>query len=312
MRVAFARRLIGAGVAVSAVGVASTLGAQEIIEQAARERGGGLLETATGLEDDNLEAPLRALALVTVFGVVPSIVLLTTCFPRILIVLSFLRRALGAQDLPPNMVVFGLSLLLTAVVMTPVWTAVYRDAYLPLVETKEMTPQGAYERAALPVKRFLLAHTLRSDLALMIDISSSGPAADTHPVSGEPSAARTESGDAVSGNTGSELSSELRLASEIRNTAALADRPLEELSLFTILPAFVLSELKLAFQMGFLLFLPFLLIDLVVSAVLVSMGMIMLPPSMVSLPLKILVFVLVDGWSLVVGQLLFGLTASGG
>jgi flagellar biosynthetic protein FliP len=274
----------------SALGVASTLGAQEVVEQAAQEaaksENGGLLETAAGLDSDNLEAPLRALALVTVFGVVPSIVLLTTCFPRILIVLSFLRRALGTQDLPPNMIVFGFSLLLTGVVMMPVWTEVYREAYVPLVETKELTPEKAYSRAELPVKRFLLTHTLRADLALMIDISSP----DSSATSG------------VSPT----------VTAELGETASEIDRPLEELSLFTILPAFVLSELKLAFQMGFLLFLPFLLIDLVVSAVLVSMGMIMLPPTMVSLPLKILVFVLVDGWSLVVGQLLLGLTATGG
>lgn len=290
----FAKRLLGAGVAMSALGVASTLGAQEVVEQAAQEtvksESSGFLETAAGLDGDNLAAPLRALALVTVFGVVPSIVLLTTCFPRILVVLSFLRRALGTQDLPPNMIVFGFSLLLTGVVMMPVWTEVYREAYVPLVETKELTPEKAYSRAELPVKRFLLTHTLRSDLALMIDISSPETSPDTSQTSPVSSTVTTE----------------------LSETVAEIDRPLEQLSLFTILPAFVLSELKLAFQMGFLLFLPFLLIDLVVSAVLVSMGMIMLPPTMVSLPLKILVFVLVDGWSLVVGQLLSGLTATGG
>lgn len=249
------------------------------------ESSGDVLKTLTGLDGENLAIPLRALAMVTVFGVVPSIVLLTTCFPRILVVLFFLRKALGTQDLPPNMLVFGLSLLLTGAVMFPIWKEVHQEAYIPLVETKEITAAQALERTELPVKRFMLRHTLRDDLRLMLEVSARG------------------------GETSSSTSAGGGKAPVTR--PASPPQKLEDLSFFTILPAFVLSELKTAFQLGFLLFLPFLLIDLVVSAVLVSMGMIMLPPTLVSLPLKILVFVLVDGWSLVVGQLLSGIQGGG-
>ena len=263
--------------------IGAGLFAQEAVaEEAAAADAGETLKTLTGLDSENLGVPLRALALVTVFGVVPSIVLLTTCFPRILVVLFFLRKALGTQDLPPNMLVFGLSFLLTGAVMFPIWQEIHQEAYVPLVETKQIDAELALQRAELPVKRFMLRHTLRDDLRLMLGVSARGAGKPAFPSSagGGPSGKKPES------STGQQL---------------------EQLSFFTILPAFVLSELKTAFQLGFLLFLPFLLVDLVVSAVLVSMGMIMLPPTLVSLPLKILIFVLVDGWSLVVGQLLAGI-----
>ena len=263
--------------------IGAGLFAEEAVAEEAEAAGAGdTLKALTGLDSENLGVPLRALALVTVFGVVPSIVLLTTCFPRILVVLFFLRKALGTQDLPPNMLVFGLSFLLTGAVMFPTWQEIHQEAYVPLVETKEINAELALQRAELPVKRFMLRHTLRDDLRLMLGVSSQGAGKPAFPAAaaGEPSVKKSEGS---------------------------VSQQLEELSFFTILPAFVLSELKTAFQLGFLLFLPFLLVDLVVSAVLVSMGMIMLPPTLVSLPLKILVFVLVDGWSLVVGQLLAGI-----
>lgn len=170
--------------------------------------------------------------------------------------------------------------------MLPVWKEVHREAYVPLVETKEIDAEQALQRAELPVKRFMLRHTLRDDLRLMLEVSVQGAGKQSFPSTDGGRASGTEPGSS-------------------------AGQQLEELSFFTILPAFVLSELKMAFQLGFLLFLPFLMVDLVVSAVLVSMGMIMLPPTLVSLPLKILVFVLVDGWSLVVGQLLSGIQGGG-
>ena len=263
--------------------IGAGLFAQEAVAEEAEAAGAGdTLKTLTGLDSENLGVPLRALALVTVFGVVPSIVLLTTCFPRILVVLFFLRKALGTQDLPPNMLVFGLSFLLTGAVMFPTWKEIHQEAYVPLVETKEINAEVALQRAELPVKRFMLRHTLRDDLRLMLGVSVQGAGKPAFPSS------------AANGPSG-------------KKSESSVSQQLEELSFFTILPAFVLSELKTAFQLGFLLFLPFLLVDLVVSAVLVSMGMIMLPPTLVSLPLKILVFVLVDGWSLVVGQLLAGI-----
>jgi flagellar biosynthetic protein FliP len=222
----------------------------------------------------------RLLVLATVFGAVPSVLLLTTCFPRIVIVLGFLRRALGTQDLPPNQVTAGLAMALTALVMFPVWKRVHDEAYLPLSRGEEKSIETALERAAVPLKEFMLAHTLRSDLRLFIEFSES----------------RDSSGaDAPGGGTGGE------------RTPATEDEPVEKLSFFVILPAFVLSELKAAFQIGFLLYLPFLVIDFAVSAILISMGMFMLPPVLISLPLKVLVFVLVDGWNLIVSQLLAGL-----
>jgi len=271
--------------------VPSIVVAEEVqtVPAADAEKGadGGWLRTITGLDEENIEAPLRALALVTIFGVVPSIVLLTTCFPRILIVLLFLRRALGAQDLPPNMIVFGLSLLLTGVVMMPLWRQVYDEAYVPFVEKKEISTEEAYARAEAPIKRFLLSRTRIKELRLMVEASESRET---------PKVAAADVRDA----DGTTLSADVAEAS-------WKNRQVEDLSFFTILPAFVLSELKLAFTMGFMILLPFLVIDLVVSAVLVSMGMIMLPPALVSLPLKILVFVLVDGWNVVVEGLLKGI-----
>ena len=252
--------------------IGAGLFAQEAVAEEAEAAGAGdTLKTLTGLDSENLGVPLRALALVTVFGVVPSIVLLTTCFPRILVVLFFLRKALGTQDLPPNMLVFGLSFLLTGAVMFPTWQEIHQEAYVPLVETKEINVEVALQRAELPVKRFMLRHTLRDDLRLMLGVSVQGAGKPAFPSS------------AADGPSG-------------KKSESSVSQQLE-----------VLSELKTAFQLGFLLFLPFLLVDLVVSAVLVSMGMIMLPPTLVSLPLKILIFVLVDGWSLVVGQLLAGI-----
>lgn len=238
--------------------------------------GGDLAELArllTGLDAQNMAVPLRALAIVTVLSVVPSAVLLATSFPRILIVLSFLRRALGTQDLPPNQVVAGLSLLLTVLVMSPVFKRVYVEAYVPYEKGEVASAEEALSRAARPVKEFLLAHTFEEDLRLFAEISRD-PGGEGAPL---PSAGPSP----------------------------------EEESFLVVLPAFVVSELKVAFQIGFLLFLPFLVIDLAVSAVLISMGMFMLPPVLVSLPLKVLVFVLADGWNLVVEQLVAGFRAAG-
>lgn len=246
----------------------SPLGAQESGEK------GEILRTLTGLDVDSIAVPLRALLIVTVLGVVPSIALLTTCFPRVVIVLSFLRRGLGTQELPPNVVIMGLALLLTGGVMFPVWRQVYSGAYVPLVETRTMSQEEALRQAGIPLKQYMLYHTLKNDedtLRFFINLSrAQGESDDESP----PPLTRWE-----------------------------------DVSFSAILPAFVLSELKIAFQMGFLIYLPFVLIDLVVSAVLVSMGMFMLPPNLISLPLKVLVFVLADGWNLVVTQLTLSLQA---
>lgn len=237
----------------------------------------GLLRQLSGMDTESVPPMVRVLLLVTVFSVVPSIVLLTTCFPRILILLSFLRRALGAQDLLPNPVVTGMAFVLTAMVMMPVWTEVHDKAYRPLQDGHLKTLDEALVIAEKPLKRFMLDHTREKDLLLMDELSRGREKKDQR-------GARASAGQHSAG-TGLVV---------------------EDLSFAVVLPAFVLSELKTAFQIGFLLYLPFLMIDLMVSAVLLSMGMFMLPPVLVSLPLKVLVFVLVDGWNLVVKQLVQG------
>jgi len=247
-----------------------------------------LLRALTGMDPKSISVPIRAFIIITVLSVVPSIILLTTCFPRILIVLSFLRRALGTPDLPSNQILAGLTLILTTLIMLPVWKRVHSEAYVPFTRGELASPEEAVEKAAIPIKQFMLRHTLKDDLRLFVELAASGEeASDTRTGS-----LYMEEGD---GDDSEEA------------THQDEEATVESLSFLIVLPAFVLSELKLAFQMGFLLYLPFLIIDLTVSAVLISMGMFMLPPMMVSLPLKILVFVLVDGWNLIVGQLIQGI-----
>ena len=240
---------------------------------------GDWVKTLSGSDPENLAAPLRLLALVTVFSVVPSVLLLATCFPRLLIVLSFLRRALGTQDLPPNQVVVGLAFVLTAMIMLPVFKEIHSEAYEPLVAGELSGLDVALDRASGLLKDWMRKRTREQDLALFLETVGDFDSADSV------AAAKADS---------------YGLASEAT---------VEDLDFFVVLPAFVLSELKTAFQMGFLIYLPFLVIDLAVSAVLISMGMFMLPPTLISLPLKVLVFVLVDGWDIVVGELMRGFVA---
>ena len=241
-----------------------------------------IIRALTGIDAASAGSGIRALALVAIFGLAPSAILLTTCYPRIYIILSFLRRALGTADIPSNGMLAGFALLLTAVTMMPVWKKVHDDAYLPLAQG-ESTAEEAIGRASEPLRKFMLAHTLEADLRLFIEASRD--------VASAPSGAP-----AATGGTGGAGTS----------AAPALPEKVEDLGFFVILPAFVLSELRTAFEIGFLLFLPFLVIDLAVSAVLISMGMFMLPPVFVSLPLKVLVFVLADGWNLLTSQIIAG------
>ena len=241
------------------------------------------MRTLSGLDPENLGAPLRLLAMVTVFSIVPSVLLLATCFPRLLIVFSFLRRALGTQDLPPNQVVIGLAFVLTAMLMLPVFKQIHSEAYQPLVAGELDGVEVALDRASLLLKDWMFQHTRQQDLALFLETV------------GQLESGATSASEATAASTASVSSFEFG-----------SKLTVEELDFFVVLPAFVLSELKTAFQMGFLIYLPFLVIDLAVSAVLISMGMFMLPPILISLPLKVLIFVLVDGWTIVVRQLLDG------
>ena len=198
---------------------------------------------------------LRLVLLVTVLSLAPSILVLATSFTRIVIVLSFLRTAIGLQQTPPNSVLVGLALFLTLFVMTPTLEQAYHDGIEPLV-AEEINEAEALERAGGPVRAFMLQQVRQEDLAVLAEIARLDPAP-----------------------------------------------PAAETPFRVLLPAFVISELRRAFEIGFLVFIPFLIIDMVVASVLMSMGMMMLPPVMVSLPFKLIFFVLVDGWALVAGSL---------
>ncbi len=204
----------------------------------------------------NVSTSVKLLLLLTVLSLAPSILILMTAFTRIVIVLSFVRTALATQQMPPNQVIVGLSLFLTFFVMAPTFQEVNKTALTPLFNEK-ITLEQAFDRASVPFKDFMSAHTRQKDLALFLNYSK-----------------------------------------------APKPKSIQDIPLTTLVPAFAISELKTAFQMGFMIFIPFLVIDMIVASVLMSMGMVMLPPVMISLPFKILLFVMVDGWYLVVKSLL--------
>jgi flagellar biosynthesis protein FliP len=208
-------------------------------------QGGGVTERA-----------LQLVALITVLSLAPSILIMVTSFTRIVVVLSLLRSALGTQTAPPNAVITGLALFLTAFIMAPTFREAYNVAAVPLL-ANQITPQQAFERGVQPFRAFMLKHVREKDLALFIELSRDPP-----PVSPD------------------------------------------QVSLQILVPAFMISELRRAFEIGFLLFVPFLIIDLVVASILMSVGMMMLPPVIVALPFKLIFFVLVDGWGLVAGSLI--------
>ncbi|MGE0743976.1 MAG: flagellar type III secretion system pore protein FliP [Rhodospirillales bacterium] len=198
---------------------------------------------------------VQLVVLMTVLSLAPSILVMVTSFTRIVVVLSFLRSALGVQQTPPNAVIISLALFLTGFVMAPTLEQSYRDGVAPLMENK-ITETEAMQRSMGPIRAFMVTHVREHDLKLFMDIANAPP------------------------------------------PATAAETPLRAL-----IPAFMISELRRAFEIGFLLFLPFLIIDMVVASLLMSMGMMMLPPVMISLPFKLIFFVLVDGWYLVAGSL---------
>jgi flagellar biosynthetic protein FliP len=212
---------------------------------------------------------VQLVLLLTVLSVAPSILMMVTSFTRIVVVLSLLRSALGLQQSPPNAVLIGLSLFLTAYIMAPTLEASWRDGIQPLIDN-QITEEQGFERATEPVRAFMESHVREKDVQLFLDLGGAPEAPDV--------------GAAI--------------AAPADPNAEAAPIPLRAL-----VPAFMLSELRRAFEIGFLLFLPFLIIDMVIAAILTSMGMMMLPPLVVSLPFKLIFFVLVDGWWLVVGSL---------
>mgnify|MGYP004701960807 FL=1 len=208
-------------------------------------------------------ATLDVFILLLLLSVIPSIVLMMTSFTRIIIVFSFLRNALGLQQSPPNQVLVGISLFLTLFIMNPVITIITETAYEPY-SNEEITQQEAIDLAIIPVKEFMLRQVDSESMGLFLDLS----------------------------NTTLEVTDETSVQEQMMG-----------LGLEIIVPAFVTSELKRAFLIGFLLFVPFLIIDLIVASTLMSMGMVMLPPGMISLPFKIMVFILADGWGLLMQSL---------
>lgn len=199
---------------------------------------------------------LQLLFLLTVLSLAPGILIMMTCFTRIVIVLSFVRTALGTQSMPPNQVLIGLAMFLTFFVMSPVFNEINDTALQPYL-AGDMPQDEALDTAVVPIKEFMAKHTREKDLALFFKYA------------------------------------------ELKKPDSIEDIPLTAL-----IPAFAISELKTAFQIGFVIFIPFLVIDMVVASTLMAMGMMMLPPVMISLPFKILLFVLVDGWYLIVESLL--------
>jgi len=206
-------------------------------------------------DSDAVVPAIRIIAILTVLTLAPAILLMTTSFTRILIVLSFVRQALGTQGMPPNQVILGLALFLTFFTMTPVTDQIMETAFKPYV-AKEISQAEALEKLMIPVRKFMLAETREYDLGLFYNMSKQ----------------------------------------------AKPNKP-EDVPLRLLMPAFMVSELKTAFQIGFLIYIPFLVIDMVVSSILMAMGMMMLPPTVVSLPFKLVLFVLIDGWSLIADSL---------
>ena len=233
-------------------------------------------------EEGTMSTAVEIALILTVLSVLPALLITVTCFTRIVIVLSFVRRAMSINELPPNPVLIGLALFLTAFVMGPVATDIYEAAWVPYQE-KELTAGEASDVAWGELSVFLLANTRQGEIELFTEMSGFEPDATADP---------NETG-ISEGNFGTGVGSAAAAAAATGNTPPMR----------VVVPAFILSELKTAFQMGFLLFLPFLVIDLVISSVLLSMGMFMLPPVMISTPFKILLFVLVDGWHLIVSSL---------
>ncbi len=242
--------------------LAGTAGAQEKRPAPDSAPFSPLREFAEAQKPEKVSTALEIVFFITVLTLAPAILVMVTSFTRIVIVLSFVRRALGTQELPPNQVITGLSLLLTFMVMAPTFQSIKREALDPYTSTdkaRQITQAEAFRRATVHLREFMFLHVRPEDVGLFMKASRQPPKKE--------------------GWTEDDVPTEV------------------------LIPAFVLSELRRAFIMGFALFLPFVIIDMVVSATLISMGMLMLPPIFISLPFKILLFVLVDGWHLVVGSL---------
>ena len=213
---------------------------------------------------------LDILLMLTIISLLPSLLIMVTSFTRTMIILSFLRTAMGVQQTPPNMVLVGIALFLTLFIMNPVISDINTQAYTPY-KNNEITQEEAISRAQVPLKRFMLRNTEKSSLILFTDIA------------------------------GQEVPDEAEYEDDNAYVEALIDLPMS-----VVIPSFMTSELKRGFTAGLLLYIPFLLIDIVVSSTLMSMGMMMLPPAMISMPFKLLLFITVNGWELLFSNIVSG------
>lgn len=207
-------------------------------------------------DSGSLSTPVRALLVLTILALAPSILIMMTSYTRIIIVLHFVRTAIGTQTAPPNQVLLGLALFMTFFIMAPTFQQINENAIQPL-DNGDITMEEAFAEAEIPIRTFMEGQTLEKDLALFVDMDPSGETYESY----------------------------------------------DDVPMTTLIPAFIISELRYAFIMGFLIYIPFIVIDMVVASVLMSMGMMMLPPTTISLPFKILLFILADGWNLVIGSL---------
>lgn len=229
-----------------------------VTEMSQAQMSGSALPTGIRLQFDQDSTPaevsqsLQIVLLLTVLSLAPAIIVMTTSFTRILVVIGFVRRALGTQTVPSTQIMTGLSIFLTIFVMAPVWKQINEKAVQPYLND-EITQMQAWQEGLVPLRKFMASQTGKEELALFLE-----------------------------------------LANEDKATK------IDEVGLEVLMPAFMVSELKTSFQLGFLVYLPFLVIDLVVSTILMSLGMMMLPPMMISLPVKLLFFVLADGWNLMI------------
>lgn len=210
------------------------------------------LDTGTG---NGLSSTLQIMIVLTLISLAPSIIIMVTSFTRIIIVLHFVRSALGTQTTPPNQILIGLALFLTMFIMSPVFTQINNDAIKPL-NNNQISQEQAFEAGIAPIREFMLEQVKPKDLKLFMNI------ADIDTVDS-----------------------------------------LDEIPTTVIIPAFIISELRIAFIIGFVIYIPFIVIDMVVASTLMSMGMMMLPPTTISMPFKILLFILADGWGLIIGEL---------
>ena len=214
------------------------------------------VEIGTAENPAQVSSTLQVIALLTIVTIAPAILIMTTSFIRIVVVLGFLRNALATQNVPPNQVILGLAMFMTFYIMSPFWSAANEQGLQPYL-AGEISQEEALTKTVEPIREFMFRQTRESDLALFVNLSN-------------------------------------------------AERPAsqEDVSTFVLIPAFIISELKTGFEIGFMIYVPFIVIDMIVATTLMSMGMMMLPPVMISLPFKILLFVMIDGWHLLISSLI--------